>query len=300
MEAVIDVTECHVAFGALRALDGVSLHVAAGELVTLLGPNGAGKTTLVETILGFRRPDGGTVRVGGLDPVARHREVVAFTGALLQRGGVWFPMSPTQALDLTAAYYDNPRNPRELLALLGLDHCARTPWRRLSGGEQQRTLLALALIGRPRLLVLDEPTAAVDPEGRQVVRALLRDECDRGTAVLLTTHELTEAERLADRVAILHNGHLVAQGRTDELAGPDNIVVNVEGDVDLDALRRDLGAPVSAAAGEVTCPTGADPDRAVKLTQLLAAQGVRVTAMRTRASLEERYLDIIGAQRSPS
>ena len=147
-----------VTFGSLVAVADVSLQVAYGEVVTLLGPNGAGKTTAVETLLGFRPPTSGTVRLHGLDPVRDHRDVVARTGALLQRGGVWFPMTPAQVLDLTATYYDAPRAPGELLALLDLERCRATPWRRLSGGEQQRTLLALALIGRPRVLVLDEPT----------------------------------------------------------------------------------------------------------------------------------------------
>ena len=204
MSNAVEVSDLRVVFGSLAAVDGVTLHVDYGEVVTLLGPNGAGKTTVVETLRGFRAPTSGTVRLGGLDPRRDHREVVARTGALLQRGGVWFPMTPAQVLDLTASYYDAPRRPSELLELLDLESCARTPWRRLSGGEQQRTLLALALLGRPRTLVLDEPTTSVDPEGRQVIRNIIRSERDRGCALLITTHELTEAERLAERLVIMN------------------------------------------------------------------------------------------------
>src|ERR1035441_624801 len=203
MSFAVDVNHLEVNFGDLRAVSDVTLNVDYGEVVTLLGPNGAGKTTVVETLLGFRPPTSGSVRLGGLDPRRDHREVGARTGALLQRGGVWFPMSPAQVLNLTATYYDAPRTAKELLDLLDLRHCERTPWRRLSGGEQQRTLLALALIGRPRILVLDEPTTAVDPEGRQVIRELITLQRDRGCALFLTTHELNEAERLASRLVIM-------------------------------------------------------------------------------------------------
>src|SRR5665213_2322709 len=202
MSYAVDVNHLEVSFDALRAVDDVTFNVNYGEVVALLGPNGAGKTTVVETLLGFRAPSAGAVRLHGRNPLRDHHEVVIRTGALLQRGGVWFPMTPRQVIELTASYYDAPRNPDELLGLLALRSCARTPWRRLSGGEQQRTLLALALLGRPRVLVLDEPTTAVDPEGRQVIRDLIASERDRGCALLVTTHELTEAERTSNRVVI--------------------------------------------------------------------------------------------------
>src|SRR5580658_10584712 len=154
MSFALDVNHLEVSFGSLRAVNDVMLQVNYGEVVILLGPNGAGKTTLVETVLGFREPDGGTVRLHGLSPTRDHHEVVVRTGALLQRGGVWAPMSPRDVLRLTASYYRAPRDVNELMTLLELDRCASTPWRRLSGGEQQRTLLALSLLGRPRALVL--------------------------------------------------------------------------------------------------------------------------------------------------
>ena len=292
----IDVTNVVVQFGALRAVDDVDFHVPYGQVTSLLGPNGAGKTTLVETLLGFRTPDGGSVRVHGLDPVRDHAEVVVRTGALLQRGGVWFPMTPLQALELTASYYDQPRDPRELIELLGLASCARTPWRRLSGGEQQRTLLALALLGRPRVLVLDEPTTAVDPEGRQVIRELIRSERDRGCALLITTHELTEAERTADHVVIMNHGRVVVQGSLDELAGDAVLIVETSQPVDHVELGRRLDCVVSVVEPtRLHCAVASNPARVATVNSFLDERGVTLTSLRTRATLEERYLDLIGA-----
>jgi len=294
----VEVSELTVNFGALKAVDDVSLHVAYGEVVTLLGPNGAGKTTLVETLLGFRAPSAGTVRLHGLNPLRDHREVVVRTGALLQRGGVWFPMSPRQVLELTASYYDVPRDTDELLALLDLVRCARTPWRRLSGGEQQRTLLALALLGRPRVLVLDEPTTAVDPEGRRVIRDLIRSERDRGCAVLVTTHELTEAERTSNRVVIMNHGHVVVDGTLEELAGAPEMIIELSGVVEASSLATRLGCVVTAdAANRLRCETESTPERIAELNRYLTSVGVTLISLRTRASLEERYLELIEQER---
>jgi ABC-2 type transport system ATP-binding protein len=294
----VEVNDLAVYFGSLKAVDDVSLHVAYGEVVTLLGPNGAGKTTVVETLLGFRAPTSGTVRLHGLNPLRDHREVVVRTGALLQRGGVWSPMSPRQALDLTASYYDAPRDTEELLDLLDLRQCARTPWRRLSGGEQQRTLLALALLGRPRVLVLDEPTTSVDPEGRQVIRDLIGSERDRGCALLVTTHELTEAERTADRVIIMNRGHVVIEGTLDELSGAPEMIIELSGPVDAALLATTLGCVVTTdAPTRLRCETASTPERLAALNNHLTSVGVTLVSLRTRASLEERYLELIEQER---
>jgi ABC-2 type transport system ATP-binding protein len=297
----VEISRLRVTFGGLAAVDDASLHVGYGEVVTLLGPNGAGKTTTVETLLGFREPASGTVRLHGLDPHREHREVVARTGALLQRGGVWFVMSPLQVLELTATYYDAPRAPRELLALLDLERCARTPWRRLSGGEQQRTLLALALVGRPRALVLDEPTTGVDPEGRQVVRAIIRAERERGCALLITTHELVEAERLSDRLVVMNRGRVVVEGTLDELAGSPEIIVEASQPVDPVGLAALLGCPVSADGPRtLRCGVASNPERLAVVNAYLAESGAALVSLRTRASLEERYLELVEAERGVS
>jgi ABC-2 type transport system ATP-binding protein len=295
----VEVNNLVVVFGDLTAVDDVTLHVDYGEVVTLLGPNGAGKTTVVETLLGFRPPASGTVRLGGLEPRRDHAEVVARTGALLQRGGVWFPMTPSQVLNLTASYYDAPRKPAELLDLLDLTRCARTPWRRLSGGEQQRTLLALAILGRPRVLALDEPTTAVDPEGRQVIRDIIASERERGCALLITTHELNEAERLADRLVIMNRGHVVIQGTLDDLAGNPEMIVDVSGPVDPAPLALRLHCDVVVdGPTRLRCATLSSPENISIVTTYLSQVGQSMTSLRTRASLEERYLELIANERN--
>lgn len=296
MSNALDVDDLVVHFGAQAAVDHLTLHVPYGHITALLGPNGAGKTTLVETALGFRSPTAGTVRVHGLDPVRDHAAVVARTGALLQRGGVWFPMTPRQVLALTATYYAQPRDPNELIDLLDLGHCATTPWRRLSGGEQQRTALALALLGRPKVLLLDEPTTAVDPEGRQVIRDLLLAERRRGVALLLTTHELAEAERVADDVVIMNHGRVLVQGTLDQLAGEPVIILETSEAIDVSAFATWLGVR-AIADGErrVRCEGSVAPEKFDEIPRYLAAQGVSLTSLRTRASLEERYLDLLRA-----
>ena len=299
MSHAVEVGHLRVAFPAVVAVDDVSLEVEYGEVVTLLGPNGAGKTTLVETLLGFRAPTSGTVRLHGLDPRRDHAEVVARTGALLQRGGVWFPMTPRQVLRLTASYYDAPRDVEELISLLALGGSSSTPWRRLSGGEQQRTLLALALVGRPRVLVLDEPTTAVDPEGRQVIRDLVDAERARGCALLITTHELDEAERLSDRLVVMNRGRVVVAGTLGELAGPPEIIVDTSAPVAATELAARLGcAVVAEGATRLRCATLSTPDRLAVVTAFLAERGVELVGLRTRATLEERYLSLVESDRA--
>ncbi|MFY9782967.1 MAG: ABC transporter ATP-binding protein [Acidimicrobiales bacterium] len=299
MSYAVEVNQLEVTFGELRAVDDVTLHVNYGEVVALLGPNGAGKTTLVETLLGFRTPNGGTVRLHGLDPRRDHQEVVVRTGALLQQGGVWAPMSPRDVLKLTASYYDAPRDTAELLSLLHLTTCAKTPWRRLSGGEQQRTLLALALLGRPRALILDEPTAGVDPEGRQVIREIIASESSRGCALFLTTHELNEAERLSDRLVILHQGRVLAQGTLEELSGTPEMIIQSTGLVDPSSLARLLQCEVTLDGPlQLRCAVSSTPERIAIVTNYLASVGLSMVSLRTRASLEERYLELVAEERS--
>jgi ABC-2 type transport system ATP-binding protein len=299
MSYAVDVNDLEVEFGDLRAVDNVTLNVNYGEVVTLLGPNGAGKTTLIETALGFRAPTAGSVRLHGLDPIRDHREVVARTGALLQRGGVWAPMTPRDVLRLTSSYYEAPRDVDEVISLLALSSCSKTPWRRLSGGEQQRTLLALALLGRPRALILDEPTTSVDPEGRQVIRELIAAERARGCALLITTHELAEAERQSDRLIIMHLGHVLVQGTLDELAGSPEMIVQSSGPVDPAMLASRLRCEVTLDNPlQLRCAVESTPERIAVVTNYLASVGLSMVSLRTRASLEERYLELIGDERS--
>src|SRR3954471_3205803 len=213
----IEVAGLEKRYGDRRAVDGISLRIAPGEVFGLLGPNGAGKTTTVETLEGYRAPDGGSVRVLGLDPQADGPELRPRIGVMLQEGGLYPGVRPLEALRLFAAFYPNPDDPERLLDLVGLREASGTYVRRLSGGECQRLSLALALIGRPEVVFLDEPTAGMDPRARATTWDLIRELRDAGTTVVLTTHHMDEAEQLCDRVGIVHHGRLVAYGSPSEL-----------------------------------------------------------------------------------
>ena len=204
-------------YGGTHAVDGLSFDVERGEVFGLLGPNGAGKTTTVEILEGYRTPDAGTVRVLGLDPIRQGRELKPRIGVMLQEGGLYPGLRPLELLRLFAAYYDDPEDPEAMLEVVGLRDTAATPVRRLSGGQAQRLSLACALVGKPQVLFLDEPTAGMDPHARATTWQLVRDLRDRGVTVLLTTHAMDEAEHLCDRVAIIAGGKLAALGTPAEL-----------------------------------------------------------------------------------
>src|SRR5919204_5697334 len=197
-------------YNGRSVVDGVSFDVQPGEVFALLGPNGAGKTTTVEILEGYRKPDAGEARVLGLDPQRDGQEVKRRIGLMLQQGGLFPQITPREALRLFAAFYPHPEDPEELLERLQLREVARTRFRQLSGGQRQRIGLGLALVGRPELVFLDEPTAAMDPQARRSTWNIIRSLRSRGTTVLLTTHFMDEAEQLANRVAIVDRGKLVA------------------------------------------------------------------------------------------
>ena len=219
MSAAIEVAGLVKRYGPRTVVDGVSLTVAAGEIVALLGPNGAGKTTTVEVIEGFRAADAGEVRVLGQDPRRAGRDWRARVGVMLQDGGFDIRARPLETLRQYAAFHADPRDPDQLLDMVGLRTVARTPVRRLSGGERQRLGFAVALVGRPEVVVLDEPTAGMDPEARAVARDLVSAVRADGVAVLLTSHDLLDVERLADRVVVVVGGRVVASGTTADVRG---------------------------------------------------------------------------------
>ena len=293
--AAIDVRDLVVRYGDAAAVDGISFTVAPGTITALLGPNGAGKTTTVETLEGYRRPDAGTVRVLGLDPVAQRASLVPRIGVMLQQGGVATGLRPPEALSLFAAYYDHPDDPEALLELVGLRDAAATPYRRLSGGEQQRLSLALALVGRPDVAFLDEPTAGVDVGGRQVIRRVIADLRTRGVTVLLTTHDLEEAEKLADRVVIIDHGRVVADGTPAELmqsTGAEEIRFGAPRGLDTAALTDALDAPViEAEPGEYVAGLAPTPGAVAALTAWLAEHDLPLADLRAgRQRLEDVFL----------
>ncbi|MDQ2966398.1 MAG: ABC transporter ATP-binding protein [Chloroflexota bacterium] len=292
-------------YGGRTVLDGVAFEVAAGEVFALLGPNGAGKTTTVEIIEGYRRADGGSVVVLGKDPARGGRALRARVGLMLQGGGLDPRARPRELLRLYARLHADPRDPEELLNVVGLRTVARTPVRRLSGGERQRLGLALALVGQPELAVLDEPTAGMDPAARAVTRDLVRGLRDEGVTVLLTTHDLVDVERLADRVAILHRGKIVALGTPAEVAASGRALLRVRfaRSIDSAVLQGALAArwprltaTVDATAGEAIVVTGVVPDPILvaALAAWAAEHGTLITELRAGAGLEDRYLELTG------
>ena len=296
-EAVIECRELVVRYGDLVAVDRLSLSARRGQVLALLGPNGAGKTSTVETLEGYRAAGGGRVRVLGLDPRTDAAELVPRIGVMLQRGGVYPTMPARRVLQLFARYYDDPEDPEALLDELGLRAVAATPWRRLSGGEQQRLSLALALVGRPEVLFLDEPTAGVDPEGRLAVRRVIGARRDAGACVLLTTHELAEAERLADEVVIVARGRAVARGTVAELGrGEAGIRFGAPAGLDTGDLAAALGCEVAQVRevqpGEYAVAGDASAARVAALAGFLEARGLPLELRAGRGSLEDVYLTV--------
>jgi ABC-2 type transport system ATP-binding protein len=283
-----------VRYGTFTAVDHLTLSAERGEVLALLGPNGAGKTSTVEALEGYRRPSSGNVSVLGMNPATQRRSLSLQMGIMLQQGGVYPVMTPRQALHLFAAYYPDPLAPDGLIDRLGLTDIASTPWRRLSGGEQQRVSFALALVGRPSILFLDEPTAGVDLHGRQAIRELIQELSRDGVTIMLTTHELAEAEAVATNVAILHNGTLAAAGTVDELAG-DGIRFSATPGLDLADLSARIGSQVEElSAGSYAIRAAAGPEVVGLLGSWLAEHGASLGNLRSGASLEDTYVAIVG------
>ena len=259
--AAVEVDRLTVRYGDVVAVDEVSFEAQAGAITAVLGPNGAGKTTIIEALEGFRRPAAGQVRVVGLDPVAEHRPLTERIGVMLQSGGVGPGVRAGEALRHAAALYQHALDPGVLLERVGLAGKARRTWRQLSGGEQRRLALALALVGRPQVAFLDEPGSGVDPQGRLVIREVISGLRDDGVTVLLTTHDLDEAERLADHVVILDDGGVIAQGSPRSLMASDaveEVRFAAPPGLDVVALATHL-RPLAGAAGPADAGTGAVP-----------------------------------------
>ncbi|MFT4287685.1 MAG: ABC transporter ATP-binding protein [Nocardioides sp.] len=243
----VEVDGLVMAYGDKTAVDGLSLTVAPATITAVLGPNGAGKTTTLETCEGYRRPQAGRVRVLGLDPVADRHELLPRIGVMLQGQGAWSGVRALEMLRHIARLHAHPLSVDLLAERLGLADCGRTPYRRLSGGQQQRLGLAMALVGRPEIVFVDEPTAGMDPAGRRTTWELLRELREDGVTVVLTTHYLEEAEHLADQVHIIDRGRLIASGTPEELTRGSSATVRLVVDQELGAeAEADLRASVAA------------------------------------------------------
>jgi ABC-2 type transport system ATP-binding protein len=305
--AAIEVVDLVKRYGATTAVAGATFSAPRGGVTAVLGPNGAGKTTTIECCEGLRRPDGGTLRVLGLDPARHGAGLRPRVGVMLQDGGLPGAARVADVLRLTAALYANPHRPADLLAALGVADCARTPIRRLSGGQRQRVALAVALVGRPELVFLDEPTAGLDPQARVAAWELVRRLRADGVTIVMTTHLLDEAERLADHVVVMSGGRVVAAGTPAELtAGDDTLSFDAAPGLDLSGLIAVLpeGIRVSEArpgryvAGAMP-GTALDASTVATVTAWCADRGVVLSGLTLgRRTLEDVFHEL--AAREPA
>jgi ABC-2 type transport system ATP-binding protein len=290
-------------YGRTKAVAGLSMRAQRGQVTAVLGPNGAGKTTTIEICEGYRRPDAGTVRVLGLDPMRDGRALRPLVGVMLQSGGIPTSARAAEYLKVMARFYANPLDPAMLIDALGLTESVRTPFRRLSGGQQQRLALAAALIGRPALVFLDEPTAGLDPQARHATWDIIAGLRASGATVILTTHYLEEAERLADHVVIVDRGAVVAEGSPAALTGMAG-QLRFAADPALDttgllaALPSDsLVKESPAGAYLVELQGGIDPQVVATVTAWCAEQGVLARNLRFDArTLEDVFIELTGRE----
>ncbi len=297
--AAIEVSDLWVRYGDRDAVRGISLSVEGGSTTAVLGRNGAGKTSTIESIEGYRRIAKGSVKVLGLDPVRERTQLLPQIGVMLQVGGIYPRMNPREALQLYSGFYDSPVAVEELIAKTELINCAATPYRFLSGGEKQRLALALALIGRPKVLFLDEPTAGVDPAGKAQIRLTIAEMAKSGVAVLMTTHELAEAERLCDEIVVIDEGRIVATGSPNQLRQEfGRTVVSFRTALPVDTLDLSAKLRVSITAlgdGSYRLEEGAPASIVGMLSAVLAEAGIELIELNAgRSSLEEIFLEITG------
>src|SRR5579864_6617357 len=288
-------------YGALTAVDGLTLTAAAGEVTAILGPNGAGKTTTVEICEGYRAADDGTVRVLGLDPVADAAQLKPRVGVMLQAGGIPPAVPAGEYLKTLSRFHVKPHDTAWLLDIVGLTSHAKIPYKRLSGGQQQRLSLAAAVIGRPELVFLDEPTAGMDPQARHATWELIARLRSEGVSVILTTHFMEEAERLCDHVAIIDHGQLVADGTPAELTGTvGQLRFRAEAGLDIDSLLTVL--PPACAVKEspaghyvIEAHGAVDPLLLAAVTAWCAERGVLANSLRIESrTLEDVFLELTG------
>lgn len=301
-DAAIVVKHFTKSYGSNRVVDELQFTVQRGEIFALLGPNGAGKTTTIETLEGYRTPDQGRVSVLGLDPIRESQKLKPQIGVMLQQDGLYPGLTAREVLHLFAGYYRQPQNIDSLLERVGLNTANKTRCRRLSGGQKRRLALAVALVGNPTLVFLDEPTSGMDPQARLATWEIVRELKQNGVTVLLTTHLMDEAERLADRIAIIDHGRLVAFDTPSGLTGAQNsTVVRFIAPAGLDCTQ--LSALQSAHTAEEIRPgsylieTDTAPLLIAELTAWLRDQHITLTELRVgHGSLEDLFLRLTGSE----
>ncbi len=283
------------------AVDAISFTAAAGQVTTVLGPNGAGKTSTIEVCEGYLRPTAGTVRVLGFDPASQQRRLSKRMGVMLQQGGIYPSSKVLETVRHYAALYDNGADAAALVEAVGLTARSTATWRKLSGGEQQRVSLALALAAKPDVAFLDEPTSGIDINGRDAIRGIIRDLASNGCAVVLATHELDEAERLADRMVIIDRGTLIADATLAELRkGHDEIRFRTDPDLDLRALAEATGIVASKVSNdEYVIDAPPQPRLMAQLGDWLAQAGHPLHDLRAGGQrLEDVFRRLTGGEQS--
>lgn len=297
-DLAIEVVDLHKSYGNLVAVAGIDLAVREGSTFGMLGPNGAGKTSTVEILEGYRQPDAGRVRVFGTDPWRQGDRLRGRVGVMLQAGGLQPGIRVLEAMRLFGAFYPDPLEPVALLERVGLTDRAHAQVRRLSGGEYQRLSLALALIGQPELVFLDEPTAGLDPHAREMTWDVIREMQARNVTIVLTTHAMPEAEALCDQLAIIDHGRIVASGTPAELTGADRgreIAFRVDAALAPSTIAAVLGVAdhevERPADGRYVVRAPATPALIATLTAWLRDQDLTLDELSTgRRTLEEVFL----------
>jgi ABC-2 type transport system ATP-binding protein len=291
----VTITNLVKRYGNLLAVDDVSFSILEGEIFGIIGPNGAGKTTTVECISGLRAPDSGSVSVYGVSPQRDRDRIREFVGVQLQESALPPRLKVGEALRLFAAFYPDPLDPREVLESLGIEHMARTAFKNLSGGQKQRVSIALALVGNPKIAILDELTTGLDPEARRETWALIERMRERGVTVILVTHFMDEAETLCDRVALINRGSLRALDTPEAIAaaaGENWIRFVPSQPVDDQALYAVHGVQAVERKGRYVTVTGTG-DLAASLINVLAAMGVQVSELEARSgNLDDAFIKL--------
>ncbi|MGA0893113.1 MAG: ABC transporter ATP-binding protein [Ilumatobacteraceae bacterium] len=298
--AAVEVEDLTVRYGSLTAVDSASFTAEAGLVTAVLGPNGAGKTSTIEVCEGYRSAASGSVRVLGMDPRTDQRRLSERMGVMLQDGGVYPSARVLDTVRHFCTLHARGADPRQLVAQVGLEQRTGATWRRLSGGERQRLSLALALAARPDVAFLDEPTSGVDINGRDAIRGIIRALADSGCAVVLATHELDEAERVADRIVVFDNGQVIANGTLDELRrGSGEIRFRSQAPVDVRALASETGLIAArVGADEYVIDAPPLPRVMATLTGWLAERGHDLTDLRAGAQRLEDVFRRLTADRA--
>jgi ABC-2 type transport system ATP-binding protein len=300
VDTVVSVQDLRVRYGTTVAVDGISLNIRRGEIFGILGPNGAGKTTTVECIGGLRTPDQGTISVLGLDARRDRDELRQRVGIQLQSSELPDKLTVGEALELFAAFYDDPADPNELMTLLGLTEKRDARFAKLSGGQKQRLSIALALIGRPQVAILDELTTGLDPQARRETWKLIESVRDSGVTVLLVTHFMEEAERLCDRIALLHHGRIQAidtpAGLASGVQAGQQVSFVPSAPLDAGALRSLHGVGEVSCHGERVTVSGTGDLIGILMTELARRQVVPMQTRVHQSSLDDAFVAMTNDQ----